>query len=120
MNLTVYYQDKQIFCHNGHWLHPLFALEDFLQDKDYHRGHLRLEDKLIGRGAAVLIHTMGILACHGKTVSRRGLSYCQKVSIQCTYDHLVDRLDCQTELLLGDTMDTKEAYRELSRRAGRL
>ncbi len=119
MNLTVYRGEETVFTDNGNWLHPLFALEDFLKDRDIDPASLRLKDKLIGRGAAVLIQRMGISECHGTIVSSRGLSYLEKHSIQCTYDELVDRLECQTELVLTDEMSPEDAYSELSRRAGR-
>ena len=119
MNLSVSCQKKIIFTHDGPWLHPLFALEDFLGSSNYDSSQLYLTDKLIGRGAAVLIHRMGIRRCHGSIVSSRGLSYLQKMSVTCTYDRLVEKLDCQTEMILGDDMSTAEAYAELSRRARR-
>lgn len=120
MNLTVSCRDEIIFTHDGHWLHPLFALLDFLDSSDHIPSELFLTDKLIGRGAAVLIHRMGIRRCHGLTVSSKGLSYFKKKSIECTYDSLVEKLDCQTELVLSDELSSEEAYVELSRRAGRL
>jgi len=119
LNLIVKGPDNFIFTDDGHWLHPLFALEDHLKSLDVDSSLLELRDKLIGRGAAVLICRMGIKKCHGSVVSRRGLSYLNKYSIECTYDTLVDRLDCQTELVLTDEMSSDDAYSELSRRAGR-
>ncbi len=120
MNLTVYRGEETVFENDGNWLHPLFALQDFLDSADYDPAELNLKDKLIGRGAAVLIYRMGIKNCHGLTVSSRGLSFFDKKSITCTYDKLVDKLDCQTEIVLTDDMSTEDAYNELSRRAGRL
>jgi Domain of unknown function (DUF1893) len=120
LNLTVSCRDEIIFTHDGHWLHPLFALMDFLASSDYTTSELFLTDKLIGRGAAVLISRMGIRRCHAVTVSSKGLSYFKQKSIECTYDNLVEKLDCQTELVLTDELSSEEAYVELSRRAGRL
>ena len=119
MNLSVSHHNEIIFSNDGHWLHPLFALMDFLDSADYSPSELFLTDKLIGRGAAVLIHRMGIRRCHGLTVSSRGLSYFNRMDVECSYDNLVETLDCQTELILTDDVSSEEAYAELSRRAGR-
>ncbi|WP_168203321.1 DUF1893 domain-containing protein [Oceanispirochaeta crateris] len=119
MNLTVTHNDTVVFTHDGHWLHPLFALEDFLKESEWDCSELFLKDKLIGRAAAVLIHRMGFRRCHGSTLSSRGLSLFEDLGIQCSYDLLVDKLDCQTELILTDDLSLEEAYQELSRRAGR-
>ncbi|MDA3958504.1 DUF1893 domain-containing protein [Oceanispirochaeta sp.] len=119
MNLTVTQNSSVVFTHNGHWLHPLFALEDFLTGSDLDASQLYLNDKLIGRGAAVLIHRMGFRRCHGQTLSIRGLTLLKELGIQCSYDLLVDRLDCQTELVLTDDLSLDDAYLELCRRAGR-
>jgi len=120
LNLTVTGPGDFLFTHDGHWLHPLFALEDHIRISGVDASGLFLRDKLIGRGAAVLISRMGIKSCHGVTVSKRGLDYFQRKGIECSFDTLVDKLDCQTELVLTDEMSDEEAYNELSRRAGRI
>ncbi|MDC7235980.1 MAG: DUF1893 domain-containing protein [Spirochaetales bacterium] len=119
MNLKVYKGEELVFSHDGHWLHPLFALEDFLSGSELDAHDLTLEDKLIGRGAAVLISRMGFRSCYGKTVSQRGLSWFEQKSVDCGYGKLVEKLDCQTELILTDDMTEEDAYAELARRAGR-
>jgi len=119
LNLTVTGPDDFLFTHNGHWLHPLFALEDYLRNRNTDPSSLFLQDKLIGRGAAVLICRMGFKKCHGVTVSKKGLDYFHRYGIECTYDTLVDKLDCQTELVLTDDLSDDDAYEELNRRAGR-
>ena len=120
MNCTVKKQNEIIFEHDGKWLHPLFALEDFLKEKGIEGSDLFLEDKLIGRGAAVLIARLGIKKCHGRVVSRKALSITQKYGMEITWDTLVETLACQTEQTLSEDMSLEESYRELSGRAGRI
>ena len=119
MNCIVKRHDQVIFTHDGKWLHPLFAVEDFLAAGDWQADQLFLEDKIIGRGAAVLIARMGFTACHGRIVSRKALPLLERYSITVSWDQLVDTLQCQTEQILTDGMSLDEAYRELCRRAGR-
>ena len=119
MNCVVKRQEEILFEHDGNWLHPLFALEDFLNKENLKTEDLYLEDKLIGRGAAVLIACMGIQRCHGRVVSRKALPLAEEYNITITWDTLVDTLACQTEQILTGDMTLEESYRELSRRAGR-
>ncbi len=119
MNCVVKRQEVILFEHDGNWLHPLFALEDFLAGENLKADDLSLEDKLIGRGAAILIARMGIKRCHGRVVSRKALPVAEKYNITLTWDSLVDTLSCQTEQVLTEDMSLEESYRELARRAGR-
>jgi len=119
LNLIVQLKGRTVFSSDGKWLHPLFDLEDFLKGETLDPGALSLEDKLIGRGAAVLIARMGIRRCHGRTVSRRALPVLETHGVECTWDELTDRLACQTETALNDEMSLDDSYAELARRAGR-
>lgn len=118
-NLIVKEKNNIIFTSDGHWLYPLFELEDFLKSNTFSIDDISLNDKLIGRGAAVLICTMGIKKCHGRTMSRKALTVLENHKIQYSYDELIDSLQCQTETALTDEMTLIESYNELSRRAGR-
>jgi len=119
LNLKVYSGESLVFKHDGKWLHPLFALEDFLKDSNLKSESLSLEDKLIGRAAAVLIVRMGIKKCHAGTMSSRAVSFLEKTDVTWSYDHIVERLECQTEMILSDDMSLEDSYTELARRAGR-
>ena len=57
--LTVLYEGSPIFTSYGKWLHPLFELEDYLADHAFQPDHLILQDKIIGKAAALLILRMG-------------------------------------------------------------
>ena len=119
MNLTVRKNDEIVFTSNKSWLHPLFDLMDFLAPGTIPAKNLFVQDKLIGRGAAVLLAKMGIANCHGKIISKRALPVLEEYGIAYTYDTLVDQLECQTENVLTESMTLEEAYQELARRAGR-
>jgi len=119
MNLTVRKDDEIVFTSNKSWLYPLFDLMEFLTSGTITANTLFVQDKLIGRGAAVLLAKMGIMHCHGKIISKRALPVLEEHGITYSYDKLVDQLECQTEIVLTDNMTLEEAYLELSRRAGR-
>lgn len=94
-----------IFTHHGRWLHPLFALLDFLDSQALlDRSSLLLRDKIIGRGAAVLIARAGIKKVHGDLVSQRALPLLQGHGIAVTWDALVDGIQCMTEGLITEEM----------------
>ena len=48
-----------VFTSTGKWLHPLFELEDYLVEHGLEPGNLILQDKIIGKAAALLIHRLG-------------------------------------------------------------
>lgn len=120
VNCVVKNRDRVVFTSRGKWLHPLFELEDFLRESREPREELSLEDKIIGRGAAVLIARLGIPLCRGRLMSRRALPILERHGVRFSWETLVDALDCATETALTDEMSLDEAYRELARRAGRL
>ncbi|MGL1893171.1 MAG: DUF1893 domain-containing protein [Spirochaetaceae bacterium] len=119
MNLEVKFEDKIIFSHNGKWLHPLFALEDFLSTNEYLPSDLLLTDKIIGRGAAVLISKMMIKNIHAKLLSRRAIGVLDSNNIKYTYDEIIDSIKCITETILTDDKTLDKCYQELKIRAGR-
>jgi zinc transport system ATP-binding protein len=108
-----------IFSSSGKWLHPLFELEEFLKAHagvDPARAHVR--DKIIGRGSAFLIVRMGIRKVHAGVLSRLGKDVLDRAGAACTWDQLVDTIQCRTEGLLRDTTDPQDAYRVLADLAG--
>lgn len=117
-NCTVYRNEQVIFESDGSWLHPLFELESYLTEHDTEREYLSLEDKIIGRGAAVLIAHLGIPRCHGRLVSSRALPVFEVCGIEISWDKLVERIDCRTEDLITDEMSIEDAYALLAERAG--
>jgi hypothetical protein len=58
--LTVLRDGVPVFTSYGKWLHPLFELEDYLAEHPVQPQHLVLQDKIIGKAAALLIHWLGV------------------------------------------------------------
>jgi Domain of unknown function (DUF1893) len=117
--LIVLQDGMLIFTSTAKWLHPLFELEDYLADHPVHPEHLILQDKIIGKAAALLIHRMGLRTVNAGILSRLGEAVLQRHGIAYTYEQLVDRIHCQTEELLAEVEDAEEAYGVLKVRAGR-
>ena len=117
--LTVLHEGTPIFTSHGKWLHPLFELEDFLADHAIEPALLLLQDKIIGKAAALLIHRLGFRTVQAGILSRLGEAVLQRHGIAYTYEQLVDRIHCQTEELLATVEDPEEAYQLVKVRAGR-
>jgi|SRR6516165_871773 len=114
-------------CHNGTlmcnsygtWLHPLFELEAYLAEHPIQPEKLILQDKIIGKAAALLIDRLGFRTVQAGILSRLGEVVLQRHGIVYTYEQLVDRIHCQIEELLATVEDPEEAYRLVKIRAGR-
>jgi hypothetical protein len=52
--LTVFHDETPIFKSYGKWLYPLFELEDYLAEHPMQLERLLLQDKIIGKAAALL------------------------------------------------------------------
>ncbi|MFA6505704.1 MAG: DUF1893 domain-containing protein [Treponemataceae bacterium] len=110
---------KLIFSTGGKWLHPLFALEDYIALHTIDVKTLSLEDKIIGLGAAALIIRMGFVRCRARLLSCRAVPLLEKYRIDFAWDEKVDKLGCMTEDIISVDAPLDESYDELSRRAGR-
>ena len=117
--LTVFCNGTPIFTSNGKWLHSLFELEEYLAEHPIQPENLILQDKIIGKAAALLIHRLGFRTVKAGILSRLGEAVLQRHGIAYTYELLVDRIHCQTEELLAEVEDPEEAYRLVQVRAGR-
>jgi zinc transport system ATP-binding protein len=117
--LTVLHEGTPIFTSYGKWLHPLFELEDYLANRAIEPAQLLLQDKIIGKAAALLIYRLGFRTVHAGILSRLGEAVLQRHGIAYTYEQLVDRIHCQTEELLATVEEPEEAYRLVKIRAGR-
>jgi hypothetical protein len=117
--LTVFRNGTPIFTSNSTWLHPLFELEAYLANHAVQPENLILQDKIIGKAAALLIHRLGFRTVQAGILSRLGEAVLQRHGIIYTYKQLVDRIHCQTEGLLSTVEDPEEAYRLVKIRAGR-
>ena len=117
--LTVCRNDTPIFTSYGKWLHPLFELEAYLADHAFQPAQLLLQDKIIGKAAALLILRLGFRTIKAGILSRRGEVVLQGHGMAYTYEQLVDRIHCQTDELLATVEDPEEAYQLVKVSAGR-
>jgi hypothetical protein len=117
--LTVLHEGTPIFTSHSNWLHPLFELEVYLADHLIQTEYLLLQDKIIGKAAALLIHRLGFQTVKAGVLSRLGEAVFQRYGITYTYQQLVERIHCQTEELLATVEEPDEAYRLVKVRAGR-
>src|SRR6266516_2328846 len=117
--LTVLHEGTPIFTSRGKWLHPLFELEDYLAEHAFQPENLILQDKIIGKAAALLILRMEFQTVKAGVLSRLGEAVLQRHGIAYTYEQLVERIHCQTEELLATVKEPEEAYRLVKARAGR-
>ena len=118
-SLQVFRSENRIFTHNGKWLHPLFALEDFLATEEIDPSELALRDRIIGKAAAMLIVRLGIRNVYGELMSDLGAEFLRTRGAMLSWGSRVPHIECRTEELLAGTDDIEEAYAELTRRAGR-
>jgi hypothetical protein len=117
--LTVFCNGMPIFTSYGTWLYPLFELEAYLANHPIKPENLTLQDKIIGKAAALLIHRLGFRTVHAGILSRLGEAVLQRHAITYTSEQLVERIHCQTEELLAAVEDPEEAYQLVKARAGR-
>jgi len=114
-------QDKTIlFSSDGHWLYPLFELEEFLNQNSYDPSRLELTDKIAGRAAAYLMVRLGFKKVHIGLLSQLALKVYQDHGVKITWDQLVPRIQCRTEALIQEGAPLDDVYRMLRQRAGLL
>ena len=118
-SLTVMQDGTPIFTSYSKWLHPLFELEAYLAAHPIQPENLILQDKIIGKAAALLIHRLEFRTVKAGILSRRGEAVLQRYEIAYSYEQLVDRIHCQTEEVLATVEDPEEAYQLVKARAGR-
>ena len=117
--LSVLRDGVPIFTSHSKWLHPLFELEDYLADHPISPDGLVLQDKIIGKAAALLIHRLGFRTVKAGILSKPGEAVLQCDGIAYAYEQIVDRIRCQTEELLAEVEESEDAYDLLKVRAGR-
>jgi zinc transport system ATP-binding protein len=94
-------------------------LESYLADHTFQRDTLILQDKIVGKAAALLIHRLGFRTVQAGILSRLGEAVLQRHAITYTSEQLVDRIHCQTEELLAMVEDPEAAYLLVKVKAGR-
>jgi hypothetical protein len=106
-----------LFESTGTWLHPLFELERFLKERKIDARGSEIHDKVVGRGGAFLIVRLGARTVHAGIMSRLGKDVLDRGGVACTWDRLIDEIECKTEGILREVMDPEEAYALLAERA---
>jgi len=119
VTLRAYLGEQEIFSSTGKWLYPLFELEEFLRTSSYPPQSLRLEDKIVGKAAALLFVRLGIRQVKAGVLSKLGREVLERHNVQYRAAQIVERIDCQTEILLSGVEDPEQAYRIVAKRAGR-
>ena len=117
--LIVLHEETPVFTSHSNWLYPLLELEAYLAEHPVQPERLVLQDKIIGKAAALLITRLGFCTVTAGILSRLGETVFHRYEIAYTYEQLVDRIHCQTEELLAQVEDPEEAYRLVKVRAGR-
>ena len=117
--LRVHYDDRQVFSSTGKWLHPLFELEEFLSTNSFPPAGVLVEDKIVGKAAALLLVRIGIRQVKAGVLSKLAKGVLERYGVRFSSSTIVERIDCQTESLLADVEDPEQAYRIIMARAGR-
>jgi hypothetical protein len=79
--LTVVQDGTPIFISHGKWFHPLFELEEYLANHPIEPANLLLQDKIIGKAAALLIHRLEFRTIKAGVLSRLGEAVLQRHGI---------------------------------------
>jgi hypothetical protein len=109
-SLQLSFHGHVVFSSSGKWLHPLFQLERFLHTHRIDMGSAAIRDKVVGRGSAFLIARLGIRKVHAVLLSRLGKDVFDREGVACTWDTLVDQIQCRTEKLLREVTSPEEAH----------
>ncbi|HTZ51313.1 MAG TPA: DUF1893 domain-containing protein [Spirochaetia bacterium] len=117
VSLELVVDGRSVFTSHGKWLHPLFELEAWLRQNPTDVSRAEIHDKIVGRGSAFLITRLGIRKVHAGLLSRLGKDVFDRRGITCSWDLLLDEIECRTEGLLREVTDVDAAYRILSERA---
>ena len=118
VTLRAYHEEREVFSSLGKWLYPLFELERFLDTSSYRPESLRLEDKIVGKAAALLLVRLGIRQVGAGVLSRLGREVLERHQVLYTAEEIVERIDCSTEALLAEVDDPDQAYRIVRARVG--
>jgi len=114
-SLRAYLQGEVVFRSSGRWLYPLFELEEFLHQHNFDRSQLLIEDKIVGRAAALIMVHLGIRLVKINLLSRPGQEVVVQHNIHYTYAHLVDRIDCKTEERFRKAGNAEAVYLEIKK-----
>ena len=102
---------------SGKWLHPLFALEHFLETHPQHDpSTCFLHDRIAGKAAAALTVRLGFKFVKADMISSLALGFYEESGVTAFYTVKVETIQCMTEKLLEDIDDTEEIYSLIEKR----
>ena len=119
LSLLVQVDGNVVFQSTGKWLYPLFDLEEYLTRHPIDLTKATLFDKVVGKASALLMARLGVSCVHGAIMSKLAMEVLKHHNVTYSYDEVVERISCQTELLLATIDDLDEAYQILCKRAQR-
>ena len=119
ISLQVTIDRQVVFESSGKWLYPLFDLEDFLKSNPLPMKDALVQDKVIGKAAALLMIRLGAGKIHGNLMSELADQALTHAQIPHTCERLVPQIECRTEEVLKRISDPEAAYRILCKRAKR-
>jgi len=105
-----YVNDHLIFYSDRRWLHPIFEFEKFLAGRELPVAEILVRDKIIGRAAALLLVRLGVRTIEAQTMSELGREVLKTYRVSFRYQHLVERIGCQTEVILKGELNPQTAY----------
>ena len=117
VTLRAFQGQQQVFSSVGKWLHPLFELEEFLAASSCAPESLRVEDKIVGKAAAMLLVRLGVRHITAGVLSELGRAVLERYGVRYSAGQIVERIDCRTESVLAEVEDPEQAYRIVRARA---
>ncbi len=105
-----------IFHSDRNWLYPLLELEEFVKKKDYDAQTLLVQDKIVGRAAALLLVRLNAGEVRAEKLSVSGKEVLDHYDIPYTHKELLHEVTCQTEKILLNELDPEKAYQVIRQR----
>ncbi len=109
ISLRALYRGESVYTSTGKWLHPLLDFETFLIERALDPAEIELEDKIVGKAAALLMVRLGIRTVRAGLASDPAMEVFRRNGVSCTCGQRVPRIQCMTETLLADIDDPEEA-----------
>lgn len=119
-SLEVYHQRELVYYSDEHWLYPLMALENFLTHFPHPPAELVVQDKIVGKAAALILVYLKIGTVEAGILSRLGKEILEKFNIPFSYHSLVNQIYCQTEELLQKEDNPARGYQLIKERINRI
>ncbi len=117
--LEITENETLLFSSRAGWLKPLYELEQWLHNSGYRLEDLAVEDKVVGRAAALLLCRLGLRRLRTAVLSRRAVPVLAAAGVRYHAELEVAEIGCETEQVLADCDDHEAAYREIMRRLGK-